>query len=218
MSEKSGKAAGGSRTGFTLIEMLVVIGIIVILMGAMIGGYSRMVKSSEKAKCQELVSNVATALTAFYQQNGVWPKVLRDKAGKQLDEEAAYALVAGTTKYLSLTVKNGKLAGVDRCGVVTPWAAAVLKRTSDGGKDTSVGTQTVEKHILYYAIDLNGDGVIDGNEKPDILDKASGIRATAAVWCIGKSGGDNGKPWPYSKGLKKDDVYSWNLGQTQGIQ
>lgn len=209
----------GVREGFTLIEMLVVIGIIVILMGATIGGYSAMVKRAEKAKCQELVSNVATALTALYQQNGMWPKVLRDKAGKQLDEDAAYALVAGTTKYLSLTAKNGKLIGLDRCGVVTPWATAALKRAGDsGGKDTHVGTLTVKDHILYYAIDLDGDGIIKGNEKPDILDKAPGIRATAAVWCVGKSGGRNGKPWPYSTGVKKDDVYSWNIGQTKSIQ
>ena len=50
------------KKGFTLIEMLVVIGIIAVLVGASIGGFSAMTRTAERAKCQELVSNVATVL------------------------------------------------------------------------------------------------------------------------------------------------------------
>ena len=209
-----------ARQGFTLIEMRVVIGIIAILIGASIGGFSAMTKKAEKTKAQELVSNVATALTALFQEKGVWPKLLRDNAGKQLDGKTAYVLVAGTTKYFSLTTTaDGKeLAGLDKFGIVTPWATAALKRAGNNGSEsTKVGLQTVRDHILYYALDLNGDGVIKGSEAPDILDTAAGIRATAAVWCIGKSGGEEGKPWKYSKGIRKDDVHSWTVGQTRGI-
>ena len=208
-----------SHKGFTRVEMLVVIGIIAILIGASIGGFSAMTKKAEKAKAQELVSNVATALTAMFQEKGAWPKLLRDNAGKQLDGKTAYALVAGTTKYFSLTTNgNGELAGLDRFGIVTPWAAVALKHAgNNGSEETKVGLRTVRDHILYYAIDLNGDGVIKGSEAPDILDNAAGIRATAAVWCIGKSGGEDGKPWKYSKGIRKDDIHSWTVGQTKGI-
>ena len=209
-----------SHKGFTLIEMLVVIGIIAILVGASIGGFSAMTKKAEKAKAQELVSNVATALTAMFQEKGVWPKLLRDNAGKQLDGKTAYAFVAGTTKYFSLTTNGAgtELAGLDKYGIVTPWATVALRHAgNNGSEETKVGLRTVRDHILYYAIDLNGDGVIKGSEAPDILDNAAGIRATAAVWCIGKSGGDEGKPWKYSKGIRKDDVHSWTVGQTKGI-
>ena len=61
----------GFRNAFTLVEMLVVIGIIAILTGASIGAFSKMTKTAERAKCQELVSNTATALTALYQQTGI---------------------------------------------------------------------------------------------------------------------------------------------------
>ena len=64
------------KKGFTLIEMLVVIGIIAILIGASLAGYSSMVKTADKARCQELVSNVATALTMLFQNEGMWPKRL----------------------------------------------------------------------------------------------------------------------------------------------
>ena len=60
--------AKGTRAGFTLIEMLVVIGIITVLIGASLGGYTAMTRSAERAKCQELVANTATALTALFQQ------------------------------------------------------------------------------------------------------------------------------------------------------
>ena len=203
------------KNGFTLIEMLVVIGIIAILIAASLGGYSSMTKSAEKARAQELVSNVATALSALYQENGVWPKRLRDgmKSKGQLDETAAYALKG----HFSLTTSGTKLAGLDRLGIVTPWAAAVVKRkgTSASLSDKVTANSTVQDHILHYAIDLDGDGIISdvdvGGEKID-------VRATAIVWSIGKSGGDNGKPWPYSKAQRHDDVYSWTRGQTQNVK
>lgn len=206
-----------SRSGFTLIEMLVVIGIITVLIGASIGGFSQMTKSAEKAKAQELVSNVATALSALFQQEGAWPKRLAANGGSdgELNEKTAYALVAGTTKYLSLTTENGKLAGLDRFGVVTPWATAVIKRkgTAASLSDKVSGTTTVQDHILHYALDLDGNGVVEAN----VGGEAVKIRATAAVWCIGKSGGNRGKPWPYAKGRTAGDVYSWTYGQTQQV-
>ena len=64
---------------------------------------------------------------------------------------------------------------------------------------------------MRYAIDLNGDGVIPGVQ---VGGETIDIRATAAVWCCGK----DGKMESYSAGLKKDDVYSWTIGQTRGVQ
>lgn len=205
------------RKGFTLIEMLVVIGIIIILIGASIGGFAKMAKSAEKAKAQELVANVATALTALYQQEGSWPKRLASNGGSDgaLDQKTAYALVAGTTKYLSLTTSNSELAGLDRFGVVTPWATAVIKRKGTGASlsDKVTGTSTVKDHILHYALDLDGNGVVEANVGGETVK----IRATAAVWCIGKAGGNKGQPWPYAKGRTAGDIYSWTYGQTQQV-
>ncbi len=202
-----------SRSAFTLIEMLVVLGIIAVLIAATMGTYSAVRNSAEKARAQELVSNTATALTALFNDNGVWPRQLREGASKQrLDETAAYPLAA-SSKYLSLTTDGkSKASGLDKFGVVTPWATAILKR---GGTSVSLGTKlgngtTIEDNILYYAIDLDGDGIITTKVGGDAIS----VRATAIVWCIGKSGGNKGKPWSYKTGLKKDDVYSWSFGQT----
>ena len=209
------------KRGFTLVEMLVVIGIIAVLIGASIGGYSAMTKTAERAKCQELVSNAATALTQLYQQEGNWPKRLALNGGSdgQLDAEAAIPLAKG--KYFSLTTtgsgRSMKLAGLDKFGIVTPWATAVLKRKGSSAQITDPinSVSTVKDHILHYALDLDGDGIIKGM---NVGGQSIDIRATAAVWCIGKDGGNRGQPWSYQVGQKKGDVYSWTPGQTRNVQ
>ncbi len=202
------------RSGFTLIEMLVVIGIIATLAGVTIASLSKFMKSAERARCQELVSNAATALTAYYQQHGLWPKALVKNSGSDLglDENAALPLAKG--KYMSLTIDSGgtQLGGYDKFGVVTPWALSVIK-----AKGTSASTATkvpsggtIQDHVLRYAIDVDGDGII-----PDLAigGELVSVRATAVVWC----GGKDGKIESYATGRKKDDVYSWTVGQTQGV-
>lgn len=202
------------RKGFTLIEMLVVIGIIATLMGVTIASVSKFLKSAQRARGQELVSNVATALTALYQKEGAWPKALiaNSNSDKGLDEKAAVPLAK--SGYMTLTLNSSKtqLAGYDRFGVVSPWAFAVVKsHGSSASLSTAVpGGGTVRDHVVRYAIDLDGDGVIPG---VDVGGETIDIRATAVAWCCGKDGKIEG----YSKGLKRDDVYSWTVGQTRGV-
>lgn len=203
------------RKGFTLIEMLVVIGIIATLMGVTIASVSKFLKSAEKARCQELVANTATALTALYQKEGAWPRALitNHNSDQGLDEKAALPLAKGG--YMTLTVNNAgnQLSGYDRFGILSPWALVVVKAKGSSASDSTPipGGGTIKSHTLRYAIDLNGDGVIPGVQ---VGDETIDIRATAAVWCCGKDGKIEG----YSKGLKKDDVYSWTVGQTREVQ
>jgi len=199
--------------GFTLMEMLVVIGIISLLIGVSVGGYTKMTKTAEKTKAQELVANTATALTVLFNKEGSWPRrLLTDgKSDGRLDKDAAYVLAKAGV--MSLTTEGGKLDGVDRFGIVTPWASTVLKRLgTKGALASKVGSCTVQDHILHFAVDIDGDGLIEG---ANVGGENLTIRATAAVWCIGKSGGDKGSPWPYSKGLSRDDVYSWTREQVK---
>ncbi len=200
------------KSGFTLIEMLVVIGIIAVLAASLVGAYSHMTKAAEKARCQELVHNTATALTALFQEEGVWPKRLRNatasnNGGKLLDKRAGYALI----KYMALKTNGAELGGYDRLGVVSPWATAVIKRRSSASESETVPSGgKIQDHILRFEIDLDGDGIIEANVGGENVS----VRATAIVWCCGK----DGKLEDYSTGRKRDDVYSWTYGQTQSVK
>ncbi|MBO4709307.1 MAG: prepilin-type N-terminal cleavage/methylation domain-containing protein [Kiritimatiellae bacterium] len=203
------------RRGFTLIEMLVVIAIIATLMGVMLASVSKFIKSADKARCQELVANTATALTALYQKEGCWPKALikGHNGNHLLDENAALPLAKG--RYMTLTMNSSEtqLSGYDRFGVISPWAFSVIKNhgTSASLSTKVPGGGTIQDHVLRYALDLDGDGVIEG---VPVGGETIDIRATAAVWCCGK----DGKFETYSSGLRKDDVYSWTIGQTREVR
>ena len=203
------------RRGFTLIEMLVVIGIIAMLMGVLLASVSTFLKTAEKARCQELVANTATALTALYQKEGAWPRALikGHNGNNMLDEHAALPLAKG--KYMTLTQNSSgtQLSGYDRFGLISPWALNVLKHR---GSSVSLSTKvpsggTIQDHVLRYALDLDGDGVIEG---APVGGENIDIRATAAVWCCGK----DGRIEAYASGTKKDDVYSWTIGQTREVR
>lgn len=201
------------RKGFTLIEMLVVIGIIGILMATALAAFSHMTANAEHARCQELVSNACSALTAYYNDTGYWPKVFLEGCADgegRLDEKVTYPLAK--KGYLTLTYDDGKkrLSGNDFLGMLSPWALTQVKRSGAGvALSTRVtgGTGRIEDHILRYSIDDDGDGytsAVVGGERLV-------IRATAAVWCCGK----DGKIEAYRKGLKRDDVYSWTRPQVK---
>lgn len=204
------------KRGFTLIEMMVAIGIIAVLIATMVGSYSSFTRTAEKAKCRELVFQVATALTTLYEREGNWPRILavQGKTDGKLDDKTAIAL----KDYYSLNVSNGKLAGYDRFGIVSPWALDAIKR---GGSSVSLstvvstskkgGAKTIDDHILHFALDLDGDGIIEGAM---VGGESVDVRATAIVWCAGRDGFME----PYSKGQKGDGVYSWSSGQTKKVK
>jgi prepilin-type N-terminal cleavage/methylation domain-containing protein len=213
------------KKGFTLIEMLLVVGIIAILAGASLAGLAHIRRSADRQRCQELVANAATALTALFQDKGAWPRaILRNGAnGGELDADSALPLALGAYMDLSLAKDrvNGvwkeadhkKLGGYDRFGVLSPWGVACL-RAAGSRATLSSAVPTGGKlgdHLLRFAVDLDGDGIIND---VSVGGETISIRATAAVWCCGR----DGKIEPYSKGLRADDVYSWNVGQTKHVR
>lgn len=208
------------KKGFTLVEMLIVIGIIAILTGSSVAAFSTMTKRAQITKARELVLNTTTALTALYQNKGYWPKsIFEGDTGSygemKLDGVAAVSLARNNLMSLTSTKtedKNGietyRLSGLDRCGIVDPWAMDVIKRVSPSTNARSLKVRTggtVDDHTLRFAVDDDGDGITELT-----LNGASiKVRATACVW----SCGPDGVFQPYSKVGRSDDVYSWTKGQ-----
>lgn len=202
------------KKGFTLIEMLVVIGILAILVAASLAAFSKMTKTAEKARGRELVANTATAMAALFQTEGAWPRVLRTNGATdgELDARAALPLAKGG--YMTLTMNSTKtqVIGADRFGIITPWGANHVKRRGNSASlGDRVGEGTLKDHILHYALDLDGDGIISG---ASVGGESVDVRANVIVWSVGPRGKVEG----YSKGIKNDGIYSWTKGQTQSVR
>ena len=202
----------GMRSGFTLVEMLIVIGILAVLIGIGLSSFSSSTKTAQKARGQELVSNVATALEAIYQREGVWPRrILAGGASDgQMDENVAYELAKRKVLTLTYEESSKKTKGLDRCGVVTPWAQDTIKAVGIGANQ---GTQvrsggTVRDHILHFAVDTDGDGIVEAS----VGGTSVRIRGSVAVWSCGMAGGEIK---PYKAGGKAVDIYSWTYSQVE---
>ena len=196
--------------------MLVVVGIIAILIGAGMTTFSAATRKAQQARAREVVSNVATALEAVYQKEGSFPRrvLAEGSSDGEMTAEVAYELARRKAMTLTYLDSSRRTTGLDRCGVLTPWGQDTVKRAGNGSVSDSTKVPsggTIKDHVVRYAIDLNGDGVIPG---VSIGGESVDIRATAVAWCCGK----DGKMESYSAGLKKDDVYSWTIGQTRGVQ
>lgn len=204
-----------ARNGFTLVEMLVVVGIIAVLAGAGLGVYKGAVASAQKATAAELISNVRTALVAAMQQNEEWPKaVLAEGASGNGQMTASVGAALVKRGVISLTYKTMDdprtgskiyvLSGLDQCGIVSPWAQAVIKRKAAAGavsESERVPTGgTIRDHRLRFSVDDDFDGIVKVNYENS---RSVEVRASAAVWCCGRDGIFG----------TKDDIKSWAKGQ-----
>ena len=205
------------RGGFTLVEMLVVIGVIGLLAGALLGAFTHLKTSARQAQAQALVGEVATALTAYLQQYREWPEALTKRT--EMDETACWVLqqaklldVTGKRVASDGTIEENK-SSLDRFGLLDPWGRAALRRTPSisSSEVTIEGGRKLSEHRLQYCLDLNYDGYVDALDKSPIKDQK--IRASAIVWSRGPDGKDDyeasGKRYPI------DDRLSWNYGQAR---
>lgn len=215
-----------AKSGFTLIEMLVVIGIISILMGALFYGFGGATKSAQRQKITEVVQNAHTALEQLLFHKQRWPTDLdntlvkhggKDGSGFGMVEDVAKVLA----KYgvLNVAYKGDKnkissiqLIGQDRCGIVDPLAAGVLKRKAGAegaGKNLPVSSGgTVQDHIIYYALDDDHDGIVQAT----VCGENIRVRAKAITWAAGPDG-KLGSGYKKKNKDNADNVYSWARGQ-----
>lgn len=196
-----------TKKAFTLVEMLVVIGIIALLMSVIMVSYSTMTKRAKAARAQELVDNTFTALNKLLSdKGGTWPKLVIQEGGSgngRLRESMTKLLL--NNGLMSIEAGGGQLRGTDRFGLVDPWAAQAIKggATSSSFRVPSGGT--IDDHILYFAVDVDGDGITEVRLPGGSLR----VRANVCVWSVGP----NGVLDDYKLRGRSDDMYSWSVNQ-----
>lgn len=201
------------KKGFSLIEMLVVIGIIATLSAAALMTFGKAGDQAMRTHCQELVHDTATALALVMQDTAGCPAAILAASGGDHKLSAEVGAELARRKLMSFSyeekvdattgLKTYRLVGIDQCGVVSPWAAVVVKRlaangtVSTGQKVPSGGT--IDDHILRFSVDDDEDGLVraerDGRQVM--------VRGESAVWCCGADG----------RFGTADDVRSWAKGQ-----
>lgn len=216
------------KNGFTLLEMLVVMGIIAILTGALVSGFSYATASAQRSRATETVHNVVGALEKILLDKGRWPSDLDDAITKFGGKDggnmgcvenvarvfAKYGAMSVASKGDKSSAETIQLIGTDRCGIVDPWAVGVLKRKTGGqgsGKDLKVPTGgTVADHIIYYAVDDDHDGIVEAT----VCGEKVRVRAKAIAWCAGADG-KLGSGYRKRAGENADNVYSWARAQEE---
>ena len=208
------------KKGFTLVEMLVVIGIIAVLIGASVAAYGPVTRQAQRARGQELVTNMKDALEFVLQKEDSWPLAIRSAgSGVEglMDERVAASLVkygALTMDYVRTEGPDGEpiltLTGVGHYGILSPWAEAVVRQRIGGGGSVGDSTVipsggTVGDHRLRFAVDHDYDGRVEVSVSARGKKQNTTVRASACVWCCGYDG----------KFGTKDDIYSWGGAQEE---
>lgn len=202
------------HNGFTIVEMLVIIGIIGILSMVLLNTFSRVQESARKLQAQNLVNEAATAFSRYLQDHREWPQEFLIK--EEMDDRVCKVFQEG--KYMDVTPYKMKASGtitseinnksLDRFGLLDPWAQRSLKgRPSASETDPAVAgySKSFAEHRLQYRLDRNLDGFV--NSQDGETPEGVSVRASAIVWSRGRDGEDDfrksGQRYP------KDDSLSW---------
>ena len=206
------------RQGFTLVEMLVVIGILGILASATVMSLTHMKRAAMQSEAQKMVTETATAFNLLLQQERKWPTVIVDNSNQQGGMNEDVCAVFQSRKLLDVTTyKRGQVGSVinadslDRFGLMDPFGQAGMKKMPkcrSAGTPVPGGYGTFDDHLIQYRVDRNYDGYVDSSEGAP---RGMRIRASVIVW----SRGPDGKDDTHTSRYPLDDRLSWNIQGTK---
>jgi prepilin-type N-terminal cleavage/methylation domain-containing protein len=207
---------------FTLVELLVVMGIIAILAAIVIAGISSALRFAKRTKAGATATQIQTAMQNYYAEYGVYPT----QTGYPAAATGGDALYTGTASsatgwqnlMVALCGNVNPLTGVATVGNVTNTRGIAYLTPVRGDLDTTYGIpanpfgSSATSPYFYMAVDTDYSGVVGDSGAaqtqglPDFskystnymgATLASGTPGGVAVWCTcDQSVGTVAKPSP----------------------
>jgi len=203
--------------GFTLVELLVVIGIIGLLAAAMTSSVGHLKRSAKRAKAQGAVSDVYTALNLYLQKERQWH--VRMINALEMDDLVCQTLAESHLLDVKVDAGNLNSTSAERFGFLDEWGRDALRRNPSITTASQLGFDgiKIEDRRIQFRLDLDYDGYVDAKEGSP---KGLSIRSSVVVWSRGPDGQDDFESsnpkaqnrYPY------DDLISWNQAQVTSEQ
>ncbi len=205
---KKTKIREQKRAGFTLVEMLVIIGIIAILATALVSGAGHMKRVAERTRAQRMVDDVKVALNLYLQSEREWHDTLIER----LETDADVSSLLNKNKLLDVVVPDDVInsTSLDRFGLLDEWGRQSLRRNPNISSATQSGEDGIQirEHRIQFRLDTNYDGYVDAGEGSPM---GLRIRGNVIVWSRGPDGQDDfSSSNPKARGrYPYDDLISW---------
>ncbi|PYL96228.1 MAG: prepilin-type cleavage/methylation domain-containing protein [Verrucomicrobia bacterium] len=197
-----------NEQGFTLFELLVVIAIIAALLGLAFPVFQGVLDRAKKVQAKNDVTQIVTAVNAFYTEYGKYPLVTADTiygAGGTSSADLFYSLRAVA---LGANAPVNGVPAVNSRAIVFISPAEDTSQTNPKGKIGSTGHFCDPWGQPYkIAIDGNYDNQITNPYTADTGAGPGTLRQGVLAWSYGKDTklGNNGD----GKYKNSDDVISW---------
>jgi len=194
--------------GFTLLELFTVVVVIAILFGIAFPSYISVLRRARKTQAQNELSQIVTAVNAFYTEYGQYPLVTADK------------IIAGSTTpsnadlfYTLRAVSGGlNLNNAVNTRAIVYIQPPISKTGTKGGVNSTTGTW-YDPYGSPYVV------MIDGNYDNQLANPYSAsagptpnLQAGVIAWSFGIDLQSQSVPGPApdkNKGTNADDVLSW---------
>jgi len=188
---------------FTLIELIVVILIIATLAGLAFPVFQSIQNSAKKAQAKNDVTQIVTAVNAFYTEYGKYPLATADTtygpAGSSAND-----LLFNELRGVNATVNPRQIVFISPPDVKTP-----TKPVSGIGTDASNLGQYFDPWGIAYNVAIDG-GYDNQLTNPYSSNAGSApLQIGVIAWSFGTDGKNEGAGTDKNTGKNKDDVISW---------
>ena len=155
------------QTGFTLVELLVVISIVGLLAGLMTVAIPKAMEGGKKAKAKGELNAIVAAVKAYKQEYGRWPGSTMDDIDKQFQDANSRSLLSALSGTNNALVENPKsvrfLEGASIGGTMQdPWGSQYFViLDSDESNSILYQGRTISMSVL--AVSFGKDTTQDTN-------------------------------------------------------